>query len=355
MVVDSDMHVLEPGDLWSRKGLPIDGHEWMGLTIQGQRMPDVPAPWPREEDAAGFYRMLGPLHVAAAAKGFSPETAIEAMEREGIDVAVLFPTRAGWLVGADGLDPDLVARGCQVYNHWVAEYCASAPAKRLAAVALVSWADIPRAIGQAAYAVKELGLWGIVTRPNPQGGRTLDHPDLDVFYSAIEQLDVPLILHEGTGALTPTLGGDRALTRLAAHAMSHPFEQMAAVMHLTVGGVLARHPRLRVGFFEAGSWWLPGWLDRLDDHALGPFGAHEYTLERRPSFYFRRQAFVTCDAGEELYGIKEANLAGRVLFASDWPHGDGHHPYAVRECRTAARGLWPAISYTNALDFWRPA
>jgi len=33
---------------------------------------------------------------------------------------------------------------------------------------------------------------------------------------------------------------------------AHPMEQMTAAASLILGGVLERHPRLRVGFMEAG-------------------------------------------------------------------------------------------------------
>jgi predicted TIM-barrel fold metal-dependent hydrolase len=350
-VIDADMHVMEPADLWTKAGLPIEGHGWNGVTIEGHRLPDAPGEWPTDDEAyAG-----GPaaVYAGAQADGFGPASTVAAMDREGISTAILLPTRAACVVGADGVDPLLVARACTAYNQWVAAYCQGARG-RLGAVALVGLHDVQQACAAAAYAVQELGLMGVVTRPNPVADRTLDHPDYDVFYRVVAGLGVPLILHEGTGAHLPTLGLERAMTYLEAHAMSHPFEQMAAVLHMTVGGVLERHPALRVGFFEAGAGWLPWWLERLDDHALGLFGSKEYRRERRPSFYFKRQGFVTMEPGEDLHGIEAAGLGGNVLFASDYPHGDSHFPNAVREARIGAGRLWQRVSYDNAVAFFGP-
>lgn len=350
-IVDADMHVMEPADLWSRAGLPVTGVGWNGVEIGGHRLPDAPSEWPIDEEAyAG-----GPAAQYADAQedGFGPASTLRALEREGIDVAVLLPTRGLAAIAADDLDPMLVSRVCLTYNQWIAGYCKAA-GKKLGAVGLVGLHDVQQAIATAAFAVSELGLWGVVTRPNPINGKTLDHPDYDPFYRAVAALGVPLILHEGTGAHQDTLGLDRAKTYLEAHAMSHPFEQMFAVMSMTAGGVFDRHPELRVGFFEAGAGWLPWWLERLDDHALGLFGSKEYRLERRPSFYFKRQGFVTMEPGEDLHGIEAAGLAHTVLFASDYPHGDSHFPNATREGRIAAGRLWGYVSHRNAVGFFRP-
>ena len=85
------------------------------------------------------------------------------------------------------------------------------------------------------------------------------------FFALLEDLDVPMLLHEGRGG-QPTFAGNRFDTWYATHVVSHPFEMMLAVLGLTVEGVFDRHPRLRVGVLEAGTGWLPWWLHRLDEH-----------------------------------------------------------------------------------------
>jgi hypothetical protein len=121
---------------------------------------------------------------------------------------------------------------------------------------------------------------------------------------------------------------------MARHAMSHPFEMMAASQQLILGGVLERHPRLRLGFFEAGAGWVPYWLDRLDGHASSILG-REYTLPLLPSLYFLRQCAVTLDAGE---ADPDTRPSLRAMFASDLPHGDSAFPHARRLTSRANHG-----------------
>jgi len=348
VIFDSDMHVMEPAELWADIGVP--GWGWNGILLPQHKLPDAPSEWPVDSDA--YVNGLATSYADAHADGFGPASTVRACEREGIDAAVLFPTRASSFAGADDLDLQLVYKGLNRYNTWVRDFVGERP--RLSAVGAVSLQNVDLAIS-VVMECAQLGLAGIVTRPNPMCGRGWDHPDYDRFYAALVKYRMPFVLHEGTGAHLPTLGLDRAQTYLAAHAMSHPFEAMSAVLQFTVGGVFARHPQLKVGFFESGAGWLPYWLDRLDDHCLGIFGARESRLAHRPSFYFKRQGFVTMDPSEELHGIEEAGLASSVLFASDYPHGDSAFPYAVRLARRAAGALWERVSDHNAARFWLPA
>ena len=350
MIFDSDMHVMEPGDLWTSAGIQVPGWGWNGIVLPSHKLPDAPSEWP--VDPGAYNNGMAVNYASAAADGFGPRTTVEACIREGIEGAVLFPTRTSSFAGADDLPLDVVGAGLRRYNTWIAEYVAADP--RLSAVGAVCLQDVDLAI-QIVEECARLRLVGVVTRPNPMRGRRWDHPDYDLFYANLVANKLPLILHEGTGAHLPTLGLDRALTYLEAHAMSHTFEAMSAVLQFTVGGVFARHPKLKVGFFECGATWLPYWLDRLDDHCLGIFGARESRIERRPSFYFKRQGFVTMEPGEELHAIEASGLQDTVLFASDYPHGDSAYPFSVRQARRSAGRLWQHVSEINPARFWLPA
>src|SRR5262249_55402358 len=219
---------------------------------------------------------------------------------------------------------------CQAYNRWVADFC-RASSGRIAGAALVNLHDPAAAVAQARHAVEELGLRAIFVRPNRHNGRNLHDPAYEPLWATIEALGVPLAVHEGSGARLPVTGADRFLNNvLMQHVASHPLEMMCAVVSIISGGVLERHPRLRVAFLEAGASWLPYWLWRLDEHfeSLGRRDTPELT--RPPSEDFRRQCFarVRCDAAPLAQTI---GLLGDdcLLFASDYPHADAKYPHAV--------------------------
>ncbi len=93
---------------------------------------------------------------------------------------------------------------------------------------------------------------------------------------------------------------------------------------IVAGGVLDRHPRLRVAFLEAGTDWLPFWLGRMEHRAgaVGPF--YGYAAKRQPSEYLRGgQLYFGCEIDDRLLP-QMAELVGPeyLLFASDIPHAD---------------------------------
>ena len=72
---------------------------------------------------------------------------------------------------------------------------------------------------------------------------------------------------------------------------------MLALMSFMGHNVLERFPSLNIGYMGAGSGWLPYWLERVDEHWGGPFGAESPSNEA-PSLLFKRQGFVTVEPGE---------------------------------------------------------
>ena len=85
---------------------------------------------------------------------------------------------------------------CRAYNRWLADYCKPYP-DRLFGVAMLPMQSIELAIEEMRFARKELGMRGGFLRPNPYNGRMLHHPDYEPFWSAAEELDFAIGLHEG--------------------------------------------------------------------------------------------------------------------------------------------------------------
>jgi predicted TIM-barrel fold metal-dependent hydrolase len=103
---------------------------------------------------------------------------------------------------------------------------------------------------------------------------------------------------------------------------------MLALTSFTVGGVLARFPRLRVAFLEAGAGWLPFWLERLDEHwELLPEQAPG--LDRPPSEYFAGRGFVSCEPEERSIPWVLDRVGDTVCYASDYCHWDCAFPHSV--------------------------
>jgi predicted TIM-barrel fold metal-dependent hydrolase len=336
VVVDSDRHVIEPTDLWLeylpaplRSAAPrqVGGD----LVLAGRSAFGNIGAAARRIVGAQAAERIADLRAAA-----HPAGQLDAMDRQGVDVAYLFPTYALYLAYVDGADAELSSAIASAYNRWLADYCRAAP-DRLRGVGLIARHD-PTAMLAELERVVSYGFSAVVLRPNPIAGRALNHPAYEPFWAACAARGIPVTFHEGTQANTPTVGADRFATRFAQHACSHPMEQMLAFLALLEAGVLHRHPDLRLAFLEAGASWLPSWLWRLDQLSW-PHMQQEVREEvpLPPSTYFKRQCYVSFDPTEPgLDLVIETIGLDRLLFGSDYPHPD-HGAVPVVEQLAAAR------------------
>jgi predicted TIM-barrel fold metal-dependent hydrolase len=346
LVIDADGHVMEPADLWDRYidrefyGVrPICDPVYHGMIeVLGHRMSRSYEYEPYREAVT---QRWSEQHASAQARSYDAASQVDAMDTEGIDVMVLYPSRGLYAASVADLDGRVASAICRAYNRWLRDFCDYAP-ERLVGVGLIGLQDPELATVEARYAVSELGMAGVMIRPNPYNGRNLHHRAYDGFYAALAELGAPVATHEGGGVFMPEYGYDRFEEHIINHAMCHPMEQMGAVASFTIGGVMERHPSLKVAILEAGGTWLPYWLSRLDEHVewIGDVEARHLTM--LPSEYFRRQGWIGFETDEPgLAGLVDYVGADRLLWASDYPHPDAKFPGMVDEL-FAADGLTEA-------------
>ncbi len=331
-VIDADRHVLEPSDMFDRY-LPerfrgrvrVEGPNQTRRFVDGEPISDSHRRPGREVKDFGFIfagsKRWRETFADALAAGFDPASNLRDMDREGIDLSVLFPTLGLYIIWRDNLDPELSAAICRAYNTWLAEYC-SADTSRLRGVALIPLQDPARAVTELRHAKEKLGLVGIFWRPNKLCGRTLSSPDYFPIYEAASDLGVAVCVHEGARSVLPQAGSDR-YSEFGRHIACHPLEQMLACLNFCADGVLERFPRLKVAYLESGCGWVPFWLERMDEHWEHESHGSARTTKEKPSSYFKRQCWVSCEAGEELVPCFVEHVGADYLtMATDYPHSD---------------------------------
>jgi uncharacterized protein len=310
-VLDADAHVVEPAEVFSA---------WTDDPLPANLPADTPLV------PCGDFDLVRDQFE----HGFDAASYVRAMDAQGIDAVVLYPSIGLFVPFLPTLSPDESAAACRSYNDWIAGYCAHDPS-RMAAAGLVPLADVELAVAEAKR-IHDLELVGVMVRPNHLYGRNLGDPEYDPLWSACAGLGLTVSVHEGLGLQGPTIGSDRFTGFAARHALSHPMEQMAAMASLVLGGALERHPSLRVAFLESGTGWLPYWLARLDDHLewLEP--------ERTPATeLFEQHCIISSEADDDCVGMVVDRVGpDYVVWASDFPHPDAVYPGApeafLREC-----------------------
>src|SRR3979409_2531229 len=271
-VIDADGHILEPLDLWDNYIDPAfrdraprimkgdNGKE--RLVIEEQAVGDGQRGIGRI-GAVGARQGVGEADTMAYKDGkpggFDPHKRIPDMDADGIDAAFLYPS-LGLFSGAIH-DPPLARAACRAphpagapsraYTRWLADYCQPYP-DRLFGVAMLPMQDVELAIAEMRFAKKELGFRGGFIRPNPYNNKMINHPDYEPFWAAAEDLDFSIGFHEGASAGMPQVGIDRFEGRGARHIITHTMEMMLACLAVIWGGVCEKHPKIRIGFLEAG-------------------------------------------------------------------------------------------------------
>src|SRR5437867_689988 len=174
-VIDSDIHVVEPKDLWLRylepefvKDGPRPAEPGKGLWQIGDRPIPVRANLAgRQEDIAirrqrtkERYKKLGRRE---GEDHSSPIDMIQAMDAEGLDIGVVFRTYTAHATGTDEINPKLAAAICRAFNNWLRDFCNASPA-RLLPTAQTALHDVNLAVAEARRAVKELGAVALFCR-----------------------------------------------------------------------------------------------------------------------------------------------------------------------------------------------
>ncbi|MBI3078213.1 MAG: amidohydrolase [Deltaproteobacteria bacterium] len=297
----TDPHTGKPkllfaGRLWTKDG-------------RGQQNPGI-APTPGQ---AGVER---PTDAAAR---------IADMDREGIDVAYLFPTSVTSMIRhAEG---PLSTALCRAYNNWVADWV-KPYADRLKPVGAMPFPAPDEAVMELRRCVEKLGMRAVWVPTNVYG-RNLDSPLYYPFYAEAERLGAVVMCHANAGGYETgaECGSERFENFFCTHMVSMPFEMMLTAVALITGGVCDQFPRLHFALLETGAGWVPYWFERMEEH----YHKIAYLvpgMRRKPDEYLE-QLFISCDPGEETLPHVLEVAEDSIIFASDYPHWDGEYPRAV--------------------------
>jgi aminocarboxymuconate-semialdehyde decarboxylase len=244
------------------------------------------------------------------------------MNEEGIDVQVL----SSWMdFSAYALDAEDGAWLARALNELTAS-AIEPRAERLRAMAAVPLQAPELAAEELRFAIEELGMVAVEIATSVVEAE-LDDPALEPFWDAAEALDAVVLVHPFA-----SIGSERLGRYFLNNIVGNPAEETVAAAHLLYGGVLERHPRLRVCLTHGGGF-LPYQIGRQDRgyEALPRLTAAR--LSEPPSSSLRRFYYDTVVHGAEALRFLVARVgADRVLLGSDYPFpmGDPHPVATVR-------------------------
>jgi predicted TIM-barrel fold metal-dependent hydrolase len=335
--IDTDSHAVEPNDLWARYLEPKYRDE----------APVVRVGYSQVESGFGFFNSvsaggydmpigffdeievmpdLGEAYDDYARAGFQAGCYIDAMDRTRVDYMVLYPSAGLYTNQAPSTKADVAAAYSRAYNNWLYDFCSDGD-HRLVGAGMIDLRDPELAGQEAVRSVNELGFKAVTINPAPVGPYRIFQPEMDRLWDTIADLNVPVGVH--VGALSPSdpMLYDYFPGLIWAQGISaFTIGNMIASAQFIIGGVLDRHPTLRVVHLESGSGWVASWLYRLRVANQGGNKDLPIPLPMDPIDYWRRQCYVSTEPDDP--GIKQViDAVGdeNIVAATDFGHPEGRH------------------------------
>jgi len=333
-VFDSDMHIMEPADLWERYIAP-EFRSQAPRGVLSDSVRDLRLEWPdkpvsvRSPHRGKNFARNQATYADHARRGWAPEVQIEAMDVEGIDVAALYPSRALMALTRPNMEPRYAHAIARAYNDWLHEFCQADP-RRLLGAGMISVYDIGTAVEETHRVVEEYGFRAVFVRANVVNGKNWHDPYYEPLWDALEKLQIPIGFHEAFASHSRQSGDHFPPNIALQRIFGQPMEQQFALASFIVGGVLARHPRLHAAFLEANCSWVPWLVWRMDESYELEGDLFMPDLQMMPSEYFRRQCLVSVEPDETpAQAMVQAFGSDQMVFSTDYPHGDSRYPHSV--------------------------
>jgi aminocarboxymuconate-semialdehyde decarboxylase len=257
------------------------------------------------------------------------------MDSMGIAIQAVSPNAGFYQYDNDPERTATIAREC---NDEIAEMCADHP-DRFVGLATLPMQHVPAAIAELRRVMLELGFKGAMVGDHV-AGRTWDEPEFEPFWAAAEELGAVIFFHQGSA----TVVTHRIDRYHLANSVGNLTERALTFGALVGGGVMDRHPRLKLLLGHAGGYTAFG-AARMDrawqaaqelvsdgvDPAValgGEYGAEAAFLARPeasrqsqpPSAYLGRFYYDSCTyTGATLRFLIDQVGSDRVVLGTDYP------------------------------------
>jgi aminocarboxymuconate-semialdehyde decarboxylase len=240
-----------------------------------------------------------------------PETRLRDMDRMGVDVQAISVMPAQYYYWTA---PPLARRLASMQNDNLARIVSLHP-DRFAGLGTVPLQDVTGAVVELDR-IARLGFTGIEICTSVDGV-DLDDPRFAPFFERVEELDLLIVMHPNGFS-----DGRRLADYYLINTVGMPMDSTVAIARLIFGGVLERHPDLKICVVHGGGY-LPSYPARFD-HAYRARADCRENITRPPSEYLRRLYFDTMvfDRGD-LRRLIERYGSDHILLGSDYPYDMG--------------------------------
>jgi predicted TIM-barrel fold metal-dependent hydrolase len=319
-VISADSHVMEPPDLW-----------WNALGKRfGERTPRLIEEWQGESGrffyTGGQVRRLMDIEKDTEGRdaieaGYLPEKRIAFQHDAGVSVEIIYTS--AMLAQLRSPDAEVLQAAAMVYNDWLYDFCAY-DSHRLVPIAVVPMHDPTWAVGELDRNLARGFRGAMINLGAPVGRPAYRDPRYDQFWARAAEAGIPITLHSGSGGFDdPFHFATDAEREEGPGILISGYNEIMVVLanDFIFGGILDRHPALKLVCSEFEISWIPYFMYRLEQ--MQDAMAHRLRLrrvaERAPDYMRRRVWHGVIDDRHAMLTIPAVG-ASQVLWGSDYPH-----------------------------------
>ncbi len=361
-VFDADNHYWEPSDAFTRhrnpafaeRGVQVKEVDGVVRYVVGnevlERLPGPGDVHPRPNPGAFMDYFKGKITREVFLQAFTVQPSdrpewyrrderLKVMDAQGVEATWLFPSHGVVIEAAMHGDIEAALEVTRAFNRWIEEDWGFAYKNRIFGVPYMNLSDPALATQELRWCI-EHGARVVALRHGAaltvHGWRSPADAMFDPFWGLAQEAGVVVAAHDGNDdtydELPVLMGrvwgegpggraaagdsmrmeGDAIFGALLKGRIVHDFAYILVAHRL-----FERFPRLRIAFIENGGHWVPSLLHALD--TLNHAGAYRVN----PKDQFIQHCWVAPFVEESVSELARHLPVDRILFGSDWPHGEG--------------------------------
>ncbi|MGX1809180.1 amidohydrolase family protein [Nocardia sp. NPDC055321] len=283
---------------------------------------------------------------------------VRVLDRQSLETVFMLPTFACGVEEALKHDIPATMASLHAFNLWLDEdWGFNRPDGRIISAPMISLADPEAAVAEVEFVLAR-GAKMVLVRPAPVPGatrpRSLGDPLHDPVWARLAEAGVPVGFHlsdSGYLAVNALWGGNGTFEGFGKR---DPLENLLlddraihdTVASLIVHQVFTRHPKLKIASIENGSYFVYRLIKRLKKAANT--APHHFVED--PVQQLRDHVWIAPYYEDDVKLLAATIGVDRVLFGSDWPHGEG---LADPTTFTADIPQFPEFSYEDTRKVMR--
>jgi len=343
-LISADDHVQEHPEVWSAR---MSRQKWRDRIPHLARMDDGSEAWIVDgrrialagvavANAAMVDRSRNPQRWEEVPRTvFSAPERLKAMDGEGIDCSILYPSIGGLAAETFGKldDADLEFACVQAYNDWLIEEWSDVSPRFVPQCIVPIW-PMERTVAEIKRAVRN-GHKGVIYPASPMELRPVPHinePAYDPLWATCQELGVPLCFHAGGSAKIQMRPGEafNAPVAGAFNDVVRSVSSIAVVANFLLARVLDRFPNLKIVFAESSIGWGAYEIEYADyQSAADGLPSEGYSL--KPSELFQRQCYFTCWYDRMSLRARRYLGSANILWSSHFPLATSSWPDTRRQ------------------------